>query len=139
MPDPQVVGSTPPVEYLPSPLFDWNTNDFVRDGSGHVVMADGCGAWVQWCVKFVLTERLAHIIYTAAYGTDLEEISQLPDPIQQQMRIMGTISAALTANPRTPSVGGFQFTRVADAGTVSFEVADNYGQRERSFITLSRG
>ncbi|GAW28970.1 DUF2634 domain-containing protein, partial [Carboxydocella sp. ULO1] len=59
--------------YGKSWLFDFEKGEFVLDGAGRVVETDEHTAWVQWCIKTVLTERFAYLIYSTDYGTEIEQ------------------------------------------------------------------
>lgn len=44
-------------EYLPAPMWDVETGDFVTDGAGKALYGSGYDAWVLWCTKAILTQR----------------------------------------------------------------------------------
>ena len=43
-------------KYRRSLYFDFDTGDFLQDGAGKIVEADGREAYKQWCMKVAMTE-----------------------------------------------------------------------------------
>ena len=115
-------------EYPKSYLFDFEKGDFVRDTAGHIVIADGYRAWVQWCVKTVLTERFACLAYSWNYGVEVEQARKQSDRALVEMEIERTITEALMADPRTELVRDFSFKWRADELYVSFTIVPVIGE-----------
>ena len=118
-------------EYPKSYLFDFEKGDFVLDGAGRIVIADGYTAWVQWCVKTVLTERFAYLAYSWNYGVEVEQAIKQPDRALVEMEIERTITEALMADPRTELVRDFSFKWHADELYVSFTIVPVIGEPVR--------
>ena len=59
-------------QYKPSVYFDYATGDFRLDGAGRMAGASGREAYMQWCIKTVMTERDAFLAYSTKYGAELE-------------------------------------------------------------------
>jgi len=97
----------PAPKYGKSWLFDFKKGDFVLDGAGRVVEADGHTAWVQWCIKTILTQRFAYVIYSSDYGTELEEAQKQPDRKAVEIELERAITEALLVDPRTEMVKDF--------------------------------
>ena len=57
--------------YKPTPLFDFETGDFVRDGANRVIMADGLQAYRMWVLKALQTQQSACLSYLDI-GVDYE-------------------------------------------------------------------
>jgi hypothetical protein len=137
---PDLVDPTEDLEqpnYGTSWLFDFEKGDFVSDGAGRVVTCDGYTAWVQWCVKAVLTERLAYPAYSQDYGVEMEEAQAQTDPSAVESEIERTITEALLMDPRTESVQNFSFDRQGDQLTVSFDITPTVGTTEHVEVTIS--
>lgn len=115
-------------EYPKSYLFDFEKGDFVIDGAGRIVIADGHTAWAQWCVKTVLTERFTCLAYSWNYGAEIEQAIKQPDRALVEMEIERTITEALMADPRTESVRDFRFKWYADELYVSFTAVPVIGE-----------
>ena len=118
-------------EYPKSYLFDFEKGDFVLDGAGRIVIADGHRAWVQWCVKTVLTERFAYLAYSWNYGAEVEQAIKQPDRALVEMEIERTITEALLVDPRTELVRDFAFRWHADELYVSFTAVPVIGEPAR--------
>lgn len=119
------------VEYPSSPLFDFAKGDFVVDGAGRFVMADGHTAWAQWCQKAVLTDRFAHLAYSTDYGSESHEALKQPTRAAAQSEIERTITETLLVDPRTQSVLNFEFEFIGDSANVAFTVVPVIGQEKR--------
>ena len=118
-------------EYPKSYLFDFEKGDFVRDAAGRIAVADGHQAWVQWCVKTVLTERFAYLAYSRNYGVEIEEALKQPTRALVEMEIERTITEALMTDPRTKLVRDFAFRWYADELYVSFTIVPAIGEPVR--------
>ena len=127
----------PAPKYGKSWLFDFAKGDFVVDGAGRVVQADGHTAWVQWCVKTVLTQRFAHVIYSFDYGTELEEALKQPSRKAVEAELERVITEALLVDPRTERVTDFAFEWDGDIVKVSFTVVPVVGHPERLEVALN--
>ncbi len=127
----------PAPKYGKSWLFDFKKGDFVVDGAGRVVEADGHTAWVQWCVKTVLTQRFAHVIYSFDYGTELEEALKQPSRKAVEAELERAITEALLADPRTEMVRDFTFEWEGDIVKVSFTVVPVIGEPARLEVVLN--
>ena len=120
----------PEPEYPESYLFDFEKGDFVRDTAGRIVIADGHRAWVQWCVKTVLTERFAYLAYSQNYGTEIETALRQPSRQAVEAELERAITEALLVDPRTEMVRDFRFTWEGDQLQVAFTVVPAVGAPE---------
>lgn len=127
----------PAPKYGKSWLFDFAKGDFVVDGTGRVVEADGHTAWVQWCVKAVLTERFAHVIYSTDYGSEIEQALKQPSRKAVEAELERVITEALLVDPRTEQVKDFTFEWEGDGVKVSFTAVPVVGPSERMEVVLS--
>ena len=102
--------------YLPAPMFDFETGEFVTDGARRTLYGSGYDAWVLWCIKTVMTQRWAHLGYSSNAGIEAEEAFQEPDRNAQESMFERTITEALLADPkgRTIQVRDFIFIREVD-------------------------
>lgn len=118
-------------EYPESYLFDFKKGDFVVDGAGRVVVADGHTAWKQWCIKAVLTERFAYLIYGWDYGAEIGDALKMPSRAAVGMEIERTITEALLVDSRTETVRDFSFKWAGDQLWVSFIAVPVIGEPVR--------
>jgi len=118
-------------EYPKSYLFDFEKGDFVIDGAGRIVIADGHTAWAQWCVKTVLTERFAYLAYSGNYGVEIDEALKQPTRAVVEAEIERTITEALLFDPRTYTVRDFSFEWRGDELYISFTVIPVVGKAVR--------
>jgi len=118
-------------EYPKSYLFDFVKGDFVLDGAGRIVIADGYTAWVQWGVKAVMTERFSYLAYSGNYGVEIEEALKQPTRAAVETEVERTITEALLADPRTYAVRNFSFEWRGNELYVSFNVIPVVGDAFR--------
>jgi hypothetical protein len=121
----------PAPKYGKSWLFDFKKGDFVLDGAGRVVEADGHTAWVQWCIKTVLTERFSCLAYSWDYGVEIEEAFKQTERALIEAEIERTITEALLTDSRTEMVKDFVFNWQGDELYVSFTVVPVIGEPVR--------
>ena len=127
----------PAPRYGKSWLFDFEKGDFVLDGTGRIVIADGYTAWVQWCIKTILTQRFAYVIYSSDYGTELEEAQKQPDRKAVEIELERAITEALLVDPRTEMVKDFVFEWEGDTVKVSFVAVPVVGPPEQLEVILN--
>lgn len=118
-------------EYPESWLYDFEANDFVVDGAGRVVMADGWTAWTQWCIIAVRTPRFAYLAYSTDYGSELEQAKRQPIRAAVCSEVERTITETLLVDPRTQAVTDFEFMWRGDELLVRFTVVPVIGDSKR--------
>ena len=98
--------------YRPAPMFDFDSGDFVRDGAGRIVMAEGKEAYMEWCLKQCATERYTKLAYSDKIGVEITAAvrDSASDPAAVQSAIERTITEALMVHPATEYVRRFQFS-----------------------------
>lgn len=110
-------------KYKPSIKFDYDLGDFVRDGANRLVVCDGKEAWLQWCMKVVVTERNTKRAYSDQIGTEMADALKQSDIAAVESAIERTYTEALMVNPLTEYVRNFTFEwSGSDSLTVSFIV-----------------
>ena len=83
-------------QYKPSVYFDYATGDFRLDGAGRMAGASGREAYMQWCIKTVMTERDAFLAYSTKYGAELETSLAQSDRASVEASLERTITEAFT-------------------------------------------
>lgn len=121
----------PEPEYGESWLFDFARGDFVVDGTGRVVIADGHTAWAQWCMMAVTTQRFAYPVYGNDYGAELDEAVRQKDRGAVEADVEQTVTETLMVDPRTKLVRDFAFRWEGDQLFVSFVAEPVIGDAER--------
>ena len=95
-------------EYQPSPMWDLQKGDFVRNAKNTVPYADGEEAIKIWCVKMIQTQRYDCLAYDDDIGCDLAEALSEEDEKVLASALERTITEALEINPRIESVDDFR-------------------------------
>lgn len=121
---PEIATPAPAEEqkYKPSVYFDYALGDFRRDGANKMVIAEGKEAYMQWCIKTVLTERLDRMSYSSDIGTELDDALKQVDREAVESALERTITEALMVNPKTEYVRGFEFVWDSDGLHCAFTV-----------------
>ena len=127
----------PSPKYGKSWFFYFATGDFVVDGAGRVLQTDGHTAWAHWCVKAVLTERFAYLVYGPGYGCELELAQRQPSRQAVEAELERVITEALIADSRTEMVRDFSFAWQGDEVNVAFTAVPVVGTPERIEVKLS--
>jgi phage baseplate assembly protein W len=127
----------PVPKYGKSWLFNFEKGDFVLDSAGRVVPADEHAAWVQWCVKTVLTERFTYAIYSSDYGAEVERALKQPSRKAVEAELERSITEALLADPRTELVKDFAFEWQGDAVKVGLTVVPVVGPPKRLEVAVN--
>lgn len=107
--------------YKPTPLFDFASGDFVRDGANRVVMADGYEAYKMWVLKTLKTQAGTCLSYTGI-GIDREGALAEVSREAEESALERTITDALLRNPCTERVYNFEFSWSVDGLCVGFYV-----------------
>lgn len=98
-------------EYKQSVNFDYDTGDFVLDGSNRMVLVDGKEAFIQWCLKQCVTERYTKLAYSDSVGVEIQTaIKSVNDIESVKSIIQRAITEALMVNPATEYVRDFSFS-----------------------------
>lgn len=107
-----------------SVYFDFEKGDFSLESNGEIKTATPYDAWVQWCLKTVLTQRWAFLAYSTQAGVEIEEAFAQQDRKAQESYIEKTVTEALLADPyqRTKRVYDFTFVWKTDGVEVTFWV-----------------
>lgn len=117
-----VSGLTEELKYKSSVYFDFERGDFSRNGVHKISSSTGEEAYIQWCIKTVLTERLSCLSYSSDIGTELEDAFKQDDRKAVESAMERTITEALMTNLKTEYVREFEFAWDNDGLHVRFTV-----------------
>lgn len=127
----------PTPKYGRSFAFDFSKGDFVVDGAGRVPQTDGHTAWAHWCVKAVLTERFAWLVYGPGYGCELGQAKKQLSRRAVEAELERAITEALLADPRTEAVRDFSFAWQGEQVIVSLTAVPVIGTAERLEVSIN--
>ena len=108
-----------------SPVFDWETGDFVRTGKGTVDTVTGAEAVEQIIIKAFSTERGRYLIYADVddedrdhiYGNDTQNV--LRQPISDEVKLeelKRTVEEAIIYDPWVLEVSDVEVSREPFSG-----------------------
>lgn len=126
------------ITYKPSVMWDLEKGDFVLDSTGAMSLSEGLEAYKVWCVKAVATERFSCLSYADDIGSEMEDAMREEDDNAVELAIERTIEEALMTNPRTESVGDFEFQWEPSAVYVRFVVQAVYWESFELKVILRR-
>lgn len=126
------------ITYKPSVMWDLEKGDFVLDSAGAMMLSEGLEAYKIWCVKAVATERFSCLAYADDIGSEMEDAMQEEDDNAVELAIERTIEEALMTNPRTESVGDFEFQWEPSVVHVRFVVQAVYWESFELKVVLKR-
>lgn len=109
VPEIVVSGSRYDTEYRKAPKWDPDAGDFVLDGAGKIVEADGEEGYMIWCLKMSQTERFKCLSYPDELGVEMENAVYDDDHATVESMMKRTVTEALMVNPRTRNVDNFKF------------------------------
>lgn len=95
-------------EYQPSPMWDLELGDFIRNPRNTVPYAEGEEAIKIWCVKMIQTQRYSCLAYNDDIGCDLESALNESTEAAVISSLERTITEALEINPRVESIDNFR-------------------------------
>ncbi len=107
--------------YRPSPLFDFEKGDFVRDGANRVVYTDGRDAYKMWVFKTLNTQLGACLPYPGI-GIDYDGALASGQRSVIQAELERAITEGLLRHAMTQRVKDFVFTWRAESLYASFTV-----------------
>lgn len=99
------------IGYKPAPYFDSELGDFILDGSGKIIDADGVTAYTHWCESVIATDRYNHEAYSSDIGIDYDLVFSAKSHEEAEAILESEISEALAVDPcgRTNYVQNVQF------------------------------
>lgn len=110
------------VELGDSPLFDFDTGDFILEG-GHLKIVKGRDNVLLWIRKVLSTPVGIHPIYNQGYGTPLLNLLGTgASVIALEVTLPRMIRNALSKDNRILEVNNFLTERTLDRLTISFKV-----------------
>lgn len=102
------------------PLFreyawDFESDEFVIDGNGRMILLEGNNALRVWIYKALKTERFMYLAYTHGFGIELYPfIARVIGVNQRKSELKRMITEALMVNPYILSID-----------SITFEAGDN--------------
>lgn len=108
--------------YKRTAKWDPSIRDFARDGANRMLECTGEQGYMIWCYKIAQTERYACLGYDGDIGVEMEQTKGDDRESIVESMIERTITDALKVNPRTESVGEFEFNWNADEVHCTFLV-----------------
>lgn len=108
------------VGYKIAPYFDSQLGEFLLNGSGQIMTADGVTSWQHWCENVIATDRYNHDSYTDDVGIDYDYIFSLDDQDEMETELETEISEALVCDPygRTQYVQNIDFEWLNDTEVI---------------------
>lgn len=122
--------------YKSSVYFDFEKGDFRQDGAYRLVASTGKEAYMQWCIKVVMTERDAFLAYSTDIGVEAERALRQEDRAAVESALEKTISEALMVNTHTEYVRNFEFRYDKDELHLKFTVKGKEWEEETIGVSI---
>ena len=116
---PEIIANTE--VYKPTPYFDFERGDFVRDGTNRVVMVDGREAYREWVLKTLNTPYGACAAYPLI-GLNSEGATAETNHKAVQATYERAITECLLKHPMTQRVRDFTFVLKGSELEIMFTV-----------------
>lgn len=129
------------IGYKIAPYFDSKSGEFLTNGKGQIIEADGVTAYTQWCENVIATDRYNHDAFSDDIGIDCDEIFAAADREEAETIIESEISEALECDPygRTQYVQNVECEWIApDTVAVTVEVVALDNELVTINTTISR-
>ena len=123
-------------QYKPSVYFDFEEGDFRRDGRGNMVECSAREAYVQWCLKNCMTERLTCLSYGRDIGAEMIDAMKQETREAVQSAVERTVTETLMVNPKTEYLRGFEFTWNDSSLSCSFVLKGRDWEETRLSLTF---
>ncbi|EHQ92088.1 DUF2634 domain-containing protein [Desulfosporosinus youngiae] len=114
------------IEEIEQPSLTWKLDAAKQRIVGRL---DGLEAVQQAAFKILQTPRFQHLIYTANYGSELENLIG-SNPLFLKPEVARMIREALTQDDRITGIENIQITIIGDSLLIAFTVISNYGSFE---------
>lgn len=85
--------------YKLASYFDFNSGDFVLNGKGQIITADGVTGYTQWCETVLATDRYNHESYTTDIGIDFNQVFAASSREEAETILESEITEALECDP----------------------------------------
>ena len=87
------------IGYKLAPYFDFKSGDFVLNGKGQIITADGVTGYTQWCETVLATDRYNHESYTPDIGIDYNQVFAASSREEAETILESEITEALECDP----------------------------------------
>ena len=100
------------VGYRSGVAFDYQLEDFQRDGMHKLMDSTGVESWKAWCMNCLRTERGKHLAYNTDFGIDMDAALKAWSREEAESILTREITEALMADPyeRTAYISDVTFT-----------------------------
>lgn len=110
------------LKYSPAPNFNFATGEFIFDGHGRMIFADGQEAFAQWCMKTCMVERATRLAYSDKIGVEMVDALKQPTAEAVKSSVARAITEAILVHPMAEYVKNFAFRIEADKLQITFTV-----------------
>lgn len=109
-----------PVGYRNGIAFDYEKEEFPRDGMNKLLDSTGVESWQSWCFNCIQTERYKHLAYNTDFGIETEAAMKASSREEAESILTRQITEALMADPyrRTAYVSKIKYDWTAPDGVI---------------------
>ncbi|MCI1750937.1 MAG: DUF2634 domain-containing protein [Megasphaera cerevisiae] len=109
--------------------WDFETDQFIYDGSGQRVTVEGNEAIKVWIYKAICTERYRYLAYSWQYGLELNPfIGKVMSVQQRYSELKRVLIECLMVNPYIQSIDRIEITSSGTHVNVDADLTTTYGE-----------
>ena len=109
--------------------WDFDSNTFLYDKSGHHILLEGNEAMKVWIYKALATERYQYLVYSWQYGIEIKPFIGLVMVVQERIsELKRMITECLMVNPYILSINDISFSQEGRKATVTIDLTTVYGE-----------
>ena len=106
----KTTADTSTLELFKMYAWDFDKDDFIRDGNGKMILLTGNDALKVWIMKSLRTERFIWLAYSKRYGIELEQfIGKVMGVQERYSELKRMITESLMTNPYIRSIDLIEF------------------------------
>ena len=129
------LGSSEAVSEENLPIFkqyawDFDKKEFIRDGSGGLILLEGREALAIWLIKMLRTARFTYLAYSDSYGCEVYEwmgkVTKKAVAISEMRRLL---TESIMVNPYVKAIDAMEFVhdRRGNELTINITLSTIYG------------
>ncbi len=113
--------------------YDFEKNDFVRDGNGQMILLEGNDALKIWLIKMLKTSRFTWLAYSDRYGCEVYDwIGKVTKKPVAESELRRLLTESIMVNPFVKSIDEMNFNheRRGNELTIDITLTTVYGKLE---------
>ena len=103
--------------------WDFDTDNFILDGNGNMIVLEGNDALKVWIIKALRTERYNYLAYSWRYGSEIKRfISRVMGVGERRSELRRNIIETLMVNPYIKAIKSIEFTETSSGKDLRIDI-----------------